>query len=177
MPAHIVDDQLGALEKQGLVEYLAFGDARGWILTERGKERDTQLLREELNESGAAAELAAALVDFEKTLNAQLVRVITEWQLQPSMEQENSSEAVLKELTALAERLDGLMATVVHRLPRFGRYPQQFRQALEQASGGDMRWVAGVGILSCHVVWAELHQDFLSSLGRERTPGAASGNA
>lgn len=73
--------------------------------------------------------------------------------------------------------LDGLMATVVHRLPRFGRYPQQFRQALEQASGGDMRWVAGVGILSCHVVWAELHQDFLSSLGRERTPGAASGNA
>lgn len=169
LQTNVVNDWLAALESRSSVEHMAFGDASGWILTEDGKERDTELLREELNVSGAEAELRVALEDFENMVNDRLVRVITSWQLQSDVEQESSSNAVLQELTGLAEALDGLMLPLANRLPRFSRYPRQFREALEQADRGDMRWIAGVGVLSCHTVWAELHQDLLSSVGRERT--------
>lgn len=172
LPTGVVSDQLGVLEGQGLVERMAFGDTSGWILTVEGKERDTELLHQELIASGAASDLRVALEDFENTVNARLVRVITAWQLQSATEQESSSAAILQELTELAEALAELMIPVTDWLPRFSRYPRQFRDALEQARSGDMHWVAGVGVLSCHTVWAELHQDLLSSLGRERTTGA-----
>ena len=171
LPTNVVDNQLGVLEGQGLVEHMAFGDASGWILTAEGKERDTELLREELIASGAESKLRGALDDFENTVNADLVRVITAWQLQSAAEQQSSSTAVLQELTELGEALAKLLIPLTDRLPRFSRYPRQFREALAQARSGDMHWVAGVGVLSCHTVWAELHQDLLSSLGRERTTG------
>src|SRR5699024_139541 len=113
LPTSVVGDWLGVLVGHGLVEHMAFGDAGGWILTDAGKARDTELLREELNASGVASELQIALEDFESTVNAQLVRVITDWQLQSPTEQDASSSAILQELTELAEALDGLMIALV----------------------------------------------------------------
>lgn len=177
LPTNVVGDRLDMLEGHGLVQHMAFGDASGWILTEAGKERDCELLREDLRAFGAESILRVVLEDFENTVNARLVRVITAWQLQSATEQESSSTAVLQELAELDEALEKIMLPLADRLPRFSRYTRQFRDALEQARSGDMHWVAGVGMLSCHTVWAELHQDLLSSLGRELATGTSSEKA
>ena len=136
LPADVVGDQLGVLESQGLVEHMTFGDASGWILTEDGKERDTELLQEELQLSGAQSALRTALENFESGPNAQLVQVITHWQLQSSPEHATTSSAVVQELTELADALEELMVPLTHRLPRFRRYPHQFREAVQKARSG-----------------------------------------
>ncbi|MGM7666715.1 hypothetical protein [Microbacterium sp. A93] len=75
---------------------------------------------------------------------------------------------MLRELNEQGESLGHLLEDLTHRLPRFTRYPRQFAAAVQKARASEDRWVAGVGILSCHTVWAELHQDLLASLGRAR---------
>lgn len=165
LPSNIVGDTLRVLDGQKLIERMAFGESSGWTITEAGKSRDGELLREELEASGVQPDLQATVDRFETGINSRLVQVITEWQLHPSTDRVQ----VLRELTGLADALSALMAELVARLPRFGRYPRQFSAALETARTGDDRWVAGVGRLSCHLVWAELHQDLLSSLGRDRS--------
>ncbi|CAL9616549.1 hypothetical protein SUDANB121_05767 [Nocardiopsis dassonvillei] len=159
---------LRALEGRKLVEHIAFADSAGWILTEAGKARNAELLRHELEASGARPVLEAASEDFEP-VNSRFVRMVTEWQLAPSSGHAEMSTGLLRELTGTADVLRGLMAGPTERLERFGRYPRQFSAALEKARSGDHRWIAGVGILSCHTVWAELHEDLLSSLGRDRS--------
>lgn len=169
LPATIVDDTLHVLRGQHLIERMAFADSGGWILTEAGKSRDGELLKEELEASGARPLLHTTAEDFECGVNPRLVRTVTEWQLQSPTDPTDQSPEVLRELTDLAEDLSGLMSELGTQLPRFSRYPRQFTAALEKARAGDHRWVAGVGRLSCHIVWAELHEDLLSSLGRDRS--------
>lgn len=169
LPATIVGDTLRVLEGQHLIERMAFADSGGWILAEAGKSRDGELLQEELEASGARLVLQAMAEDFEGSVNPRLVRAVTDWQLHSSTDRTDRSVEVLRELTDLADALSDLMAELDAWLPRFSRYPRQFSAALEKARAGDDRWVAGVGRLSCHIVWAELHEDLLSSLGRDRS--------
>lgn len=182
---------LSGLERAGLIEHFTFAGDGGWILTEGGTARCAALLREELHGSGAEPVLAEALVGFDGP-NTRLVSVISQWQLRslgvesgggrhgggclgnerdgdaPGAAVRTAGAEVVRELAAIEPQLPELLAPLVARLPRFGRYPAQFSAALAQADGGDLRWIAGVGLLSCHTVWAELHQDLLSSLGRDR---------
>lgn len=168
LPPNIVRDTLRALGGQNMIERMTFADSSGWILTEAGKSRDAELLQEELEASGARSLLQGTAGDFE-TVNPRLVRVITDWQLHPSTGRADRRVEVLRELMDLGVALSDLMAEVAGRLPRFSRYPRQFSAALEKSLAGDDQWMAGVGRLSCHMVWAELHQDLLSSLGRDRS--------
>lgn len=161
-------DTLRTCEGRGHIEQFTFADSRGWILSEAGKQRDAELLREEREEPGVRSVLEATAANFE-TLNPQLVRVATAWQLRDPSNDADGAAEVLGELTDLALELHELMAELVERLPRFGRYPRQFASALAMARAGDLSWIAGVGRLSCHTVWAELHQDLLSTLGRDRS--------
>lgn len=169
LPAGTVDETLHALEGQHFVERITFADTGGWILTEAGKARNGQLLREELDAASARPVLQATVDEFESGVNPRLVRAVTDWQLRPSDGHTDQSAEVVRELTRLADAFSDLLTELEDRLPRFGRYPRQFSAALEMARGGDHQWVAGVGLLSCHIVWAELHEDLLSSLGRDRS--------
>jgi hypothetical protein len=169
LPADEVGDILRLLDGQHLVEHMTFADSGGWILTETGKSRDGELLQEEREASAARPILQATVEDFEGAANARLVRAVTGWQLCASGDRAQHSVEVLRELTDLADVLGNLMTELDARLPRFGRYSRQFSAALEKARGGDYEWMAGVGRLSCHTVWAELHEDLLSSLGRDRS--------
>lgn len=169
LPADNVGDTLRRLAGQHFVEHITFADSVGWILTEAGKSRDVELLREELDASGARPILDATVEDFEGDANPRLVRAVTDWQLHDSGDRAQHSVEVLRDLTDLADVLGNLVTELVARLPRFGRYSRQFSAALEQARAGDYEWVAGVGRLSCHIVWAELHEDLVASLGRDRS--------
>lgn len=171
-PTHLVGNALRDLEGGGLIEHMRFSDTGGWILTEAGRLRDGELLRQELENSGAGPVLWSTIESFERSANARLVRVVTDWQLHSAAERMDSVVEVMRELTDLADDLHGLMVDLVGLLPRFGRYPRQFSAAVARARAGDHEWVAGVGRLSGHTVWAELHQDLLSSLGRDRSADA-----
>ncbi|UFU07922.1 transcriptional regulator [Ruania halotolerans] len=175
LPAHIVGDTLRVLEGEQLIEHMRFADSGGWILTEAGKNRDGELLEEEREASGARAVLHATTENFESSVNPRLVRTVTDWQLHSSADRAERSVEVLRELTDLADALSDLMAELADQLPRFSRYSRQFSAAVQKARAGEHQWVAGLGRLSCHIVWAELHEDLLSSLGRDRTVEAHRG--
>lgn len=168
LPAHVVEGSISVLERQHLIEGLNFADAGGWILTEAGKTRDAELLEEEVRESGAQPVLHATAEGFE-SLNPRLVQVVTDWQLQSSTQRAPSRAATVEELRDLSLDLSDLMTELVGHLGRFSRYPRQFSDALRHTEAGDDQWIAGVGKLSCHIVWAELHEDLLSSLGHDRS--------
>ncbi|GAA1681809.1 hypothetical protein GCM10010977_31500 [Citricoccus zhacaiensis] len=157
------------LARDALIERMSFGGSGGWILTDAGKERLTALLAEERRTAGAHAVLESTAERFED-LNTRLVRLLTEWQLESPASRASHRDAVLPELTELGHALERLLADLAADLPRFARYPRQFTAAVRTARAGEEKWVAGVGILSCHTVWVELHQDLLCSLGRARTP-------
>lgn len=156
------------------VERFAFGDTAGWVITEAGAHRLAALLRDELVVHGAAGVLETALGAFEP-LNQQFVTLVSEWQLESTSATTtgfgtaDAAEGLLAELSQIGSRLREVLSDVVRVLPRFGRYAAQYDLALGRAREAGLRWVTGVGLLSCHVVWAELHQDLLSSLGRRRT--------
>lgn len=169
LPATIVGDTLRLLDGQQLIERMTFADSGGWILTDAGKSRDGELLQEELEAAGSRPVLHATAGDFESGINPRLVRAVTDWQLQSSDDRTDRSVEMVRELTDLGDALRDLMADLDAQLPRFGRYQRQFSAALQMARAGEHQWVAGVGRLSCHIVWAELHEDLLSSLGRDRS--------
>lgn len=169
LPFSIVDDALHLLERLHFIERMTFADTGGWILTDAGKSRDGELLKEELDATGARPVLQAAAEDFESGVNPRLVRAVTDWQLRSASDRTDHSPEVLRELANLADELGTLMAELGTQLPRFNRYPRQFSTALAKARAGAHQWVAGVGGLSCHIVWAELHEDLLSTLGRDRS--------
>ncbi|MEV0890812.1 transcriptional regulator [Promicromonospora sp. NPDC050262] len=163
-------------EAYGWVRRAAFGSTAGWSLTERGRAEDDRLLALELAESGARAVVEEAHEVF-APLNARLLQACTDWQLLPAEDDRLAPNThtdvdwdarVLDELAALGLELTPLVASLAGVLARFDGYDTRFARALDRARAGEGEWVAGTGIGSCHVVWMELHEDLLSTLGIPR---------
>lgn len=165
---HLLD-----LARGKLIERTGFAETSGWILTDQGKNHLNALLAREREAAGAESMLTLAADRFEE-INAPFVTLLSIWQLQSPAEQQAHRAQALDGLSGLAIDLGRTISPLAAGLARFNRYTHQFTEALQKARAGEDRWVAGVGILSCHTVWAELHQDLLSSLGRTRgaQPGA-----
>lgn len=149
---------------------LKFDQADGWVLTADGYDFEREQVQEQVARVGAAPALTAALERFEQ-INGWVVGAISQWQLTTlsgSPEHLWDPEPAIADLAVAEPVLPDLLAPVIALLPRFGRYPTQFSAALDRARRGETEWIAGIGRLSCHTVWAELHEDLLSSLGRHR---------
>lgn len=176
LPEAVVGRELGRAASVGEVEDLDLGLGGGVVLTESGRLRLAELLAAELSSAGAREIAAEVLDSFEAGINTSLVGALSHWQLADgalSAGRSTTGDAappaeLLETLDELGGALRELLRPLMELLPRFGRYPSQYRIALERARSGESRWIAGIGILSCHVVWAELHQDLLSTLGRLR---------
>lgn len=164
LPVPAVEEILRDLESRGCVEFMDFAGSGGWILTEDGRAHDARLQADEMAAPGIRGLVEPAASEFEQ-VNPRLVRVVTDWQLSGRAE---TRERVIAELDELYLVLDELLERLVAAVPRYGRYPRQFAAAVDRARAGEDDWIAGVGMLSCHTVWAELHQDLVSGLGRER---------
>lgn len=169
------DRVLQAATATQLVEPFTFGDTSGWIITEAGSSRLATLLRNEVDTHTAAVALEATITTFD-ALNEEFVGLISRWQLESTSSSSTGFGTaaapevndLLSRLAIIGSRLREALAELVRTLPRFGRYPAQYAAALDRAETEGLRWVTGVGLLSCHAVWAELHQDLLSTLGRDR---------
>ncbi|MET0864991.1 MAG: transcriptional regulator, partial [Nakamurella sp.] len=160
----------------GWVTHAQFADTVGWSLTERGRVEDGKRLAEELAATSAREIVELAYQAFQP-LNQRLVRACTDWQLRPQGGDPLAANdhtdpiweaRVLDELSAVDSELGGLIDQLANPLPRFGDYHHRFSTALARARAGELHWVAGVGVPSCHSVWMQLHEDLLSTLGVSR---------
>jgi hypothetical protein len=61
-----------------------------------------------------------------------------------------------------------LCADLARRLSRFDGYSDRYATAMRRVERGERSWIDGVGLDSCHVVWFELHEDLIATLGLQR---------
>ena len=54
-------------------------------------------------------------------------------------------------------------------LKRFEGYSARYDAALRSVLEGEHHWVDGIEVDSCHLVWMQLHEDLIASLGLDRS--------
>lgn len=148
------------------------GRISGWTLTAQGRTAHAELLAAELEETGAKPAVEHANTTFLE-LNQPFKELCSRWQMRPDGSvndhgDQSYDDAVVADLGALHEQVLALTAEIAQVLPRFGRYPRAFRRAYERLLSGDRKAFAAPLSESYHDAWMELHQDLLSTLGRER---------
>jgi len=149
------------------------GRISGWILTPEGRAAHARLLADELAERGCRPQVEAANEAF-LALNDPFKEICTAWQLRPGGSPNDHNDpaydaAVVADLETLHPQAVAVTAGLAALLPRFARYEHDFTAALDRLRRGDTRALAAPLSGSYHDHWMELHQDLLSSLGRERS--------
>ncbi|MCW4459170.1 transcriptional regulator [Microbacterium sp. MPKO10] len=181
MPAEAVAEALEDAEAHGWTSRAGFADLSGWTLTERGRIENERLLAEELERVGGGEHLREVYREF-LPLNERLLRACTDWQLRPNGDDDERlipndhadadwDARVLRELSEIEHALAPISEEVENILNRFGGYDVRFTAALRRARGGELEWVAGSEVDSCHRVWFELHEDLIATLGIDRSAG------
>lgn len=164
------------LEAHGWVSRSEFAGASGWSLTERGRAEDERRLADELDAAGIRPVVEAAHERF-VPLNTRFQEAATRWQIRPLPGRPMAAndhtdhrwdDRVVAALASVGRRLRPIEVEVSAALPRFAGYSRRYDRAFESVLRGDGRWVDGVGIDSCHVVWMQLHEDLLATLGLPR---------
>ena len=164
-------------EARGWVRRVAFADLAGWSLTETGRLEGERRLAEELERTGARPVVERAHDTFAR-LNERFLSTLTRWQLRPQPWDRLAANEhddpvwdgrVLDELASYRRRLAPLCAELTGALDRFAGYDERYAAALARAEAGQLAWVDGASVDSCHTVWVQLHEDLLSTLGLDRS--------
>lgn len=170
-----LEEVLFDLENRGMVRR-SIGALSGWSMTRSGRNRGEQLLAQELDAAGVRAGVSERYEVF-LVFNPELLAICTDWQVRSDavpIELNDHRDpaydrAVLERLGALHRRACRLLADLEELLPRFGPYRARLGTALDRARSGGVDWVTRPMIDSYHTVWFELHEDFLATLGRQRS--------
>lgn len=110
-------------------------------------------------------------------LNARFQEAVTRWQVRPLPGDPMATndhtdfrwdDRVIESLRSLGRQLIPLDTDLVYALARFGGYAERYNAAVARVVRGENRWVDGLGIDSCHVVWMQLHEHLLASIGLDR---------
>lgn len=149
------------------------GRISGWMLTPVGRTEHAALLADELSRLDARAAVETADAAFLQ-LNEPFKELCARWQLRPDGSVNDHSDAayddaVVADLAPVHEQVVAITARLADTLPRFGRYPRAFTAAHDRLVAGDRTAFAKPLSESYHDAWMELHQDLLSTLGRERS--------
>jgi pyruvate, orthophosphate dikinase len=175
-------DPVGRILDQLVVEGLVATVAGAYRLTEAGTNRAEALLAAE-GEAWGIDRAMAALVAF-LDLDHRMKDTVTAWQLRDPDGQvlNDHSDAdydrgVLDRLAAVHADATAWLTTHAVGLPRLTDYGVRLGRALEQAEGGDQRFVASPRVDSYHGIWFELHEDLIRLAGRTREDEAAAGRA
>lgn len=163
-------------EAFGWVQRSRFAGTGGWSLTDAGRARGSAQLAAELDAAGARPVVAAARDAFEP-LNARFLDAVTRWQLHPMPGDQLAAndhsdphwdDRVIADLVGLGAGLERVSAPLAAALGRFDGYHARYATAADRVRRGQTRWIDGLGIDSCHVVWIQLHEDVLATLGVDR---------
>jgi len=162
-------------EARGFARRTSYAGRSGWSLTERGVLEDERRLAEELARTGTRAAIEAAHERFAQ-LNPRFLAACTRWQIRPGPGEPLAAndhtdwrwdESVLDELRRLEGHLTDVCAQLC-RLRRFDGYQARFAAARARVDAGERSWVDRPDADSCHLVWIQLHEDLLSTLGLHR---------
>jgi hypothetical protein len=176
LPRDAVEEQLLDAEARGWVRRTGFAGRSGWSITDRGRIEGERQLAAELDAAGAREVAAAAHAAF-LPLNRRFGPVCTRWQLRPRPGDPLAANdhtdwgwdsSVLRSLAALGDGLDRALAPLVAVLPRFDGHVERYRAALRQVDRGERAWVDAPDRASCSLVWIQVHEDLLATLGIER---------
>lgn len=142
------------------VDGLVTRSAGVWGLTDAGKAADARQTADELDTTGTRAAVTTAYETFLR-LNPELLDLCSAWQLRTAA---IDTGRVLDRFDDLNRRV----RPVVDALPRLGRYRERLDAALHRARGGDLHELTD-SMTSYHVVWFQLHEDLLATLGLPRS--------
>lgn len=172
----VVEEELLDSEARGWVTRSRFAERAGWSLTDRGRAENERRLAAELEGAGARRRVVEVYQRF-LPLNARFQDAATKWQLRPlpgdAMAVNDHTDfrwddRVIESLRSVGRRLRPLEGELAAALSRFEGYGERYDCAVDRATAGEDRWVDGLGIDSCHVVWMQLHEDLLATLGLDR---------
>lgn len=188
--AHVLAERVGLDEptvRQHLAEFEVSEQVRrrdgrlsGWSLTPAGRAENERMLRAELDDVDGRAVVSEQYERF-RSLNVDFLGLCTLWQLRdvegnqvlndhsdPRYDREivESLESMHAEAVPICDELRRL-------LQRFDRYRDRFGSALGRVRAGETDWFTKPILDSYHTVWFELHEDFLATLGMERSKEAS----
>ncbi|HVV35846.1 MAG TPA: hypothetical protein VHC63_04525 [Acidimicrobiales bacterium] len=157
---------------------LRTGALAGWALTAFGRDEDAQRAATELDGAGLRTTVDALYRRF-LVLNPQLLRLCTDWQLFPPVDNATPPERnrhedadydaeVLARLAKVDSAAQPICAELGDALARFGNYGRRLAAARARVEAGEHDWMTKPMIDSYHSVWFELHEDLLATLGIER---------
>jgi hypothetical protein len=157
---------------------LRTGSLPGWALTQFGRDEDAQLAAHELDSAGLRTTIDALYRSFLE-LNPQLLRLCTDWQLLPPVDNKTPPELnrhddaeydgeVLSRLAKVDGAAQPICDGLADALARFGPYGRRLAAARARVEAGEIDWMTKPMIDSYHSVWFELHEDLLATLGIER---------
>ena len=167
------ESELIDLALAGLVHHVA-GGFGGWGLTEAGRAADAERIADELEAAGARPAVADAYDRF-LVLNPELLDLCTAWQTRSIggvlTMNDHADPAydtrVLARLTTFDRRAKSVCADLSAALLRFQRYRVRLSDALTRAKAGSLEYVTD-STASYHIVWFQLHEDLLATLGIPR---------
>jgi hypothetical protein len=168
-----VESRLIDLAVSGLVTRTT-GEFGAWGLTEAGRAEDSRLTAQELAAVGARRAVFAAYETF-MVLNPELLDLCSAWHLRTvggivaaNDHCDSTYDArVLDRFVDLDKRADFVCAELSAALPRFRRYRVRLAAALDRARSGALEHLTD-SMSSYHVVWFQLHEDLLATLGMVR---------
>ncbi len=174
------DAVVAELDKHKDQQHVVLREGRlpGWALTQLGRAEDGDLARVELDTAQARNTVDAAYLEFLE-LNPGLLRLCTDWQLLPPVDNKTPPELNTHEdadydaevLSRLA-KVDGAARPIcdglADALARFSNYGPRLQEARRRVEAGEHDWMTKPMIDSYHSVWFELHEDLLATLNIER---------
>ena len=157
---------------------LRSGSLPGWALTRLGRDEDAQRAAHELSGAGLVSTVDALYRKFLE-LNPTLLRLCTDWQLLPPIDNKTPPELnrhdnaeydaeVLSRLMKVDGAVQPICDGLANALARFGNYGPRLSAARVRVEAGEHDWMTKPMIDSYHSVWFELHEDLLATLGIER---------
>ena len=173
LPRSRVETELAGLARSALVEGTS-GPFGGWHLTDAGRAEDAARIADELDAADARGTVTEAFDAF-LILNPELLELCTAWQMRPiggSMMPNDHTDAtydrrVLDRLAGVHRRAVPVIAGLGAAILRFELYRLRLADALERAQAGEFDLVAD-SFGSYHMVWFQLHEDLLVTLGLDR---------
>lgn len=171
--ADVVEHLLDAQAYGWVTRYDYFGES--WSLTEAGRVENERQLAAELAAAGAQEAVTAAHAAF-RPLNRRHGHACTDWQLRTiggqRLVNDHSDpvwdDAVLAELEEVDAEARQLGAALAAALTRFDGHAARHAAALRQARAGQPEWIDAPDRPSCQLVWMQLHEDLLATLGLSR---------
>jgi hypothetical protein len=149
--------EIAALEAEGFVLDLG-GQA---MLTDDGRARVLAYYRDTYAAARASDAVAAWYGRFE-TVNAQFIKLVTEWQ------KSDGDERVQERLVRLVERHISSLRDIAKSVPRYETYVTRFENGLSKIDSGQRDYVCKPTLDSVHNIWFEFHEDILAVMGRPR---------